>query len=177
MKSLRGLGVAAIVAAALLSIRWIAYEPYRCARVATIVERQTRGLLRAEEGGVLESGTAANQSLLARCRATTPWDVNLHLLAGANYTIVGQHENARDAYLTAFRYDRRPELHVALGNTLLELGDSEGAFEHLVTACVINTAYLSDIEEPMRTRVNMRVTAIYTERAEALRRLAADTAD
>lgn len=160
MKPVKAVLAASLLFVCALYIRRDLYERYRCHLMVRDVEANT-ALLEAIRDSVLVSIRARdNLEQLAPCIARTPWNIRLHMLAGGNYAFRGQHENAAAAYARALQYDRRPELYLGLGQELMNLGRTDEAVGHLVTACLVHPDWTDTLPEPIRGRVAAEVNRI-----------------
>ena len=150
MKAVKIAAALLIVAAAVLAIRTLTYEPYRCTQVAFRVDLRTDQLQGTSNPMLIMSGTRENLAELAPCLASTPWSVRLHMLAGANHHLRNDYETAAAAYARALDYDRRPEIEYAVGLALLNAGKREEAMPHLISAASVHRRYARDLPDDVR---------------------------
>ena len=139
-----------ILGAAALAIRRIVYEPYRCGMLAYRIDLRTEALRRTSNPMLVQSGARENLAELAPCLASTPWNVRLHMLAGANEHQRGNYDASAAAYARALEYDRRPEIEHALGLALLDTGRRPEAMRHLIAAALMNRRYGRDLPDDVR---------------------------
>ncbi|HEX7153277.1 MAG TPA: hypothetical protein VF618_17460 [Thermoanaerobaculia bacterium] len=170
MKYVKALLAIAILAAAVWYIRRSFYPPYRCNIVAMNVHRNTNILDKSLNPLQISFGARTNLELLRPCVEQVPQSVTLQMLAGANHTFLGQHEEARQRYLTAMQWDQRPELHHELGRTLLHLGREKEAYDHLVQACVVFPMWTDALPDQIRADMYARIQQIRGPEGWSLRR-------
>ncbi len=106
----------------------------RCNRTETILERRTLAAYQAYDFSAVAPGARRNLMEARECLAQDPMNVNLHMIAGANYRILGRFDEAAAEYREALRYDRRPELYLNLGQTLIAANRHEQGVQALVAA-------------------------------------------
>jgi tetratricopeptide (TPR) repeat protein len=157
MKWLKGALTGVILAAAASAIRYVSYQPLRCNDVAMLVTGNTQHINQIADPSLLTVLTRENLEKLEPCRRDVPWNVNLHMLAGANYAARDQHEEAVRMYEDALRYDHRPEIYFNLGVELLKLGRTEESIEPLTIACGIKSSMVNEIPDPIRSQIIARV--------------------
>jgi len=136
---------AAIAAAAFLAIRYVSYTPVRCNDVAMNVGGQMTNMLLWSDQSRVTVATRENLARLEPCRRKVPWNVNLHMLTAANYSLRDMHEEAVREYREALRYDRRPEIYLGLGLELVKAGRVDEAIEPLTIAYSINKDFIYEI--------------------------------
>jgi hypothetical protein len=157
MKWLNGALTGVILAAAAIAVRYVSYQPLRCNDVAMLVTGTTQHINQIADPSLLTVLTRENLEKLEPCRRDVPWNVNLHMLAGANYAARDQHEEAVRMYEEALRYDHRPEIYFNLGVELLKLGRTEESIEPLTIACGIKSSMVNEIPDPIRSQIIARV--------------------
>lgn len=81
-----------------------------------------------------------------------PPDVDLYMIAAANYRLVADFETAEQTYRRALRIGRRPEIYLNLGDVLLQQGRTDEALESYAIAVAFSTAYYDRVPL-MRDRV------------------------
>jgi len=136
---------AGIAAAAFVAIRDISYTPVHCNDVAMNVGGEMTSMLSSTDQVRVTVETRENLARLEPCRRKLPWNVNLHMLAAANYAARDMHENAVSEYREALRYDRRPEIYLNLGTELIKTGRVDEAIEPLTIAYSINKDSIYEI--------------------------------
>jgi len=157
MKWLKGALTGVILAAAAIAVRYVSYRPLRCNDVAMLVTGNMQNIYQIADQSLLTILTRENLEKLEPCRREVPWNVNLHMLAGANYAIREQHEDAVRMYEEALRYDHRPEIYFNLGVELLKLGRTEESIEPLTIACGVKSSMVNEIPDPIRSQIIARV--------------------
>lgn len=149
-----------IVAAAVLVIRAVPYERHRCRQAAFRIDLRTEQLEQTSNPMLIMSGTRENLAELAPCLASTPWNVQLHMLAGMNHSLRQDYEAAAAAYARALDYDRRPEIEHALGLALLNAGKRDEAMPHLRIAASVHRQYVrrlpDDVKRALYAELNKR---------------------
>lgn len=116
------LAIAVLVAAAAAAMHRLVIVPWRCNAVEGRVWRALDRVWGDRE--TYRKRNVAQESLEAMrgCVAACPTDVNLQMLAGSSFRVLGRSSAAISAYQRALRFDRRPELYMALGEAQLEAG-------------------------------------------------------
>jgi tetratricopeptide (TPR) repeat protein len=137
----------AIIAGAVVAIRYVSWTPIRCNDVALNVSRQMERMSRYSDRTDIVVATRENLARLEPCRRQVPWNINLHLLVAANYAARDMHDDAIRVYEEALHYDRRPEIYFNLGLEMLKAGRAEEAVEQLTTACRIRTEFVKEIPD------------------------------
>lgn len=151
---------AVILAAAGLAIYRFSWLPWRCNVVAMNVDVRTRQTQRAYNVMVVKPAARESLRMLAPCLEHVPSNVVCQSLAGYNYRLLGDHENAAAAFANALRYDRRPEFHFAYGRELFEMGQRERGKEELLRAGIIIPSLLSRLPEDLQNELLNRVYVI-----------------
>jgi hypothetical protein len=149
-----------IVAGAFAAIRFVAWTPVRCNDVAMRADEQMKKIVRLSDPTLITIATREDLARLEPCRREVPWNINLHLLAGANYAVREQHAEAIRVYQDALRYDRRPEIYFHLGQELLKTGRTDEALEPLTIACRVRSDFITDIPDPVRSTIIARVAQL-----------------
>lgn len=130
MTVLRLVGLTIIVAAGVGALLWFAYVPLRCNALIVSAEHDTRSALTAEPW-VQRARARRTLDLVTPCLKASPSQVDLWMLAGANLQILGRWEAAAAMYASGLKYDRRPELYLQLGRSLLQTGQTAAAVDAL----------------------------------------------
>lgn len=150
--------VAAIVCA--WAIRQWAWRPYSCAVAINDVIGMTRaaGELRGDYAVVQRAD--ANLDRLRTIEPQCSADVRIYALMGNNEELAGRALNAVHAYEKALTLDPRPEIYVAMGNQLMQLGRIDEAVESFVAAARFAPGALDEVtSEEIVRRVRERVPA------------------
>jgi tetratricopeptide (TPR) repeat protein len=144
-----------IPAAALLAAPWLIYHlcylPYRCNRQVGIAKAQTERAW--ERSGEIDAAIMA-RNLVAQmrgcveqmpgCLGCYPEPVVAYMIIGANLRILKLPDQALAAYRQALAIDRRPELYLQMGNSLMEAGNREAALRYFTLAVTFNPQYIYD---------------------------------
>jgi tetratricopeptide (TPR) repeat protein len=138
---------AAIIAGAVVAIRYVSWTPVRCNDVALNVSRRMQQMMTWSDRTGIVVATRENIARLEPCRGRVPWNINLHLLVAANYAARDMHEDAIRVYEEALQYDRRPEIYFNLGLEMLKAGRVDEAVAQLTTACKIRTDFVDEIPD------------------------------
>lgn len=138
-----------------LAFREWFYEPLVCDGIAQRAERSTLRALEMSQSNPYSAASIAHANLdrLAPCLTARTSNVNLYMLAAANYRSLGRLEDAAAMYRLALSYDRRPELYYNLGVVELELKQRPAAVADLLTAVRFSRAYLSDLPDDVRSEL------------------------
>ena len=153
MKLGRVLVAVVVIVAFAAAIRSFVVLPLQCQLVVKRTEDRTREVMAARPGfrAVL---ARENIRALRRCEGRYPPDINLFMLLGANYQLAEEWEQAAEAYASALRIDRRPEIYINLGVTLLQLNEEQKAIDAFVTACAFAPQMLEEVPMgPVRDKV------------------------
>lgn len=131
--------------------RWC-WMPHRCNQIEKAAELTTERTL--EIGGGYTEAVRAREAAqrVVACIEHARTDVNLYMLAAANYRALGRFDEALAMYRAALRYDRRPELYFNIGETYLAMGNAEEANRFLVAAALVRTKHFEQIPLPARER-------------------------
>lgn len=160
MKVMRALVSVAILAAAAGAIYVVAWRPYRCACIAKRLDERTATLWRLQSIEPPMRETREHLAELAPCLRSTPWNIRLHAVAGTNYLLRQEYENAEAAYRRALEWDRRPELEFSLGTALLNLGRREEAIEHIWTATLVQARFSRDLPTDVQYEIQVRLNEL-----------------
>ncbi len=147
----------AAAVATLAALRRWTYEPYRCEAELTLITGSTRASNDLPGLYAREQRATRNLKLLDDLRTRCDPDVRIPFLIGENESNAGHHERALRAYEEALKIDRRPEIYLAIGGELIQLGRMDAAIENYLTAMRFG-AYVDEqipSEEVLR-RVRMR---------------------
>ena len=137
----------AITALLLAAIWFASVVPYRWNREELRLERRTLAALRLRH--VQGTRVLARQNAEALAHAPLlAQNANTWMLLGANHRVVERFDAAERAYLTALRFDRRPEIYLQLGNAQLRIGKKEEAFRNLYLAAIGDPDTVREIEDP-----------------------------
>jgi tetratricopeptide (TPR) repeat protein len=108
--------------------------PYRCNNIEGRVERSLEQLWPERGSFAVRQPAERNVAELAKCLDICKSDVNLRMLTASNLTLLGRSAAAAALLTEALEYDRRPELHFALAEAQVDLGQREAALENFVQA-------------------------------------------
>lgn len=160
MKAMRALLSIVILAAAAGAIYVMAWRPYRCACIAKRLDERTASLWRNRTIEPPMRETREHLAELAPCLKSTPWNIRLHAVAGTNYLLRHDYENAAASYRRALEWDRRPELEFSLGAALLNLGRREEAIEHIWTATLVQSRFSRDLPTDVQYEIQVRLNEL-----------------
>ena len=152
MKGIRALMATLIVITCLSVVRWVVVLPIRINQMIGQAESATAGAWTASD----QFGAAAQakrilaiiQPALERNRT----NVSLLMVSAANKQLVGRFRSALMDYDTALQVDRRPELYLQRGLTLLGAGRRMEAIPDLITANLFSPTYFADIPDGETSR-------------------------
>lgn len=108
--------------------------PYRCNNAEGLVRRSTDRLMAERDLFAVRPAAERNIATLSDCIDHCPTDVNVKMLTASNLTLLGHSTAAATLLTDALRYDRRPELHLALGIAQTANGERDAALENFVQA-------------------------------------------
>lgn len=159
MKSVvRVLASLAAASAVIYTFVAVVSRPWQCNRATRSLERVTRAI--AAYPGSSLSYVRAREAIESarRCQAVVPENTNLRMIEAANLVAVGRHDEAVAAYEEALRFDRRPEIFLNLGLTMLQTGRTGDGISNLFAACIYRDDLLIEIPWPqVRSDVLARV--------------------
>ena len=142
------------------------WVPHRCnvvkKELGTVIEREWE---RRHTAVAFDAG-ARNEPVIAEAVEHCPHDVALLMLAGSNQVLMNRYEAALRFYERALQHDRRPELKMAAGVALLNLGRREEALGHFVDAA--NFAGSDMLTEVPDAEVRFEAYRRYGERREKM---------
>lgn len=121
----------------------LCYIPYRCNNEIGAAVSVT-GQLWAQSGQI--DATIASRRLILQmdeCLRGHP-DTGAYMVAAANLRILRRPNDALQYYRRALKIDRRPEVYLQIGNTLMEMGDRTGAIRYYMMAVSFNPQYIYD---------------------------------
>ncbi len=161
MKRAASVAIGAVWLCTLLAMDRLCIVPYRLNRTKKVVESVTRRSLEVNgPQGPLLARKSVEQ--LSPCLAATPDDIDCYMLLAANYGIMEKNADAARMYRAALQYDRRPEIYLDLGLTLLNLSQREAAVNSLVSAVIFNPGLINEIPYfEVRNEVETRVETTY----------------
>ncbi len=135
--------------------------PYRCNNIEGRVERSLEQLWPERGSFAVRQPAERNVAELAKCLDICKSDVNIRMLTASNLTLLGRSAAAAALLSEALEYDRRPELHFALGEAQVDLGQREAALENFVQAGSFSgTTILNEIPDgELRKKAYERVGA------------------
>jgi tetratricopeptide (TPR) repeat protein len=137
---------AVIIALAVLALKFVVWEPYRCNVIKKSLEQNTLKLFDYADQYVVAQKARYYLATLASCG--DPTDIDLYMLRAANYRVLGRLTDAEATYQMALRYDQRPEIFFNLAQIQLALGKRDEAIENYSTAVRFNPYIIGDITDP-----------------------------
>jgi tetratricopeptide (TPR) repeat protein len=108
--------------------------PYRCNNIEGRVSRSVQQLWPERGSFEVRQPAERNVAELAECIDICKTDVNVRMLTASNLTLLGRSAAAAALLTEALEYDRRPELHFALAEAQVDLGQRDTALENFVQA-------------------------------------------
>ena len=126
-------GTLALLASAVLIQRYC-IRVLVCNRAEAAMEQQTLREFEIGDPIVVAPSVRRRLQAIDRCLETMPTDVQFYMLAGANYRLVTRYDEAKAAYMKALQHDRRPEIFLNLGQTLIAAGRREEGMTALLQA-------------------------------------------
>lgn len=147
MRALKWLAAAFMCAAAVWAVYRLSWLPYQC----EVAQKRTEAAVIAITGMVATPRVVevARNSMdrMQRCIEICPADVGLYMALAANQQVMGLLPAAANTYITALRYDRRPEIYLNLGRVQLQLNAQDEAVRNLTKACLFNINYINEISD------------------------------
>lgn len=143
------------------------YTPHRCDRLLADLLARTR--LAATSGSSFDATVIARRNLAQLQSAERPCRcrVLLYVLEAENEDVLGRKEAAIESLQQALRIEPRPEVFMAIGTLLVELGRMDEAVDHLVQAIRFSRERVQHIASPeARRRVEERLQQIAAQRRE-----------
>jgi hypothetical protein len=145
VKAVRWLATLVIWSAAIAGIAYVVVKPWGCNLIEGEVQRATDRMTRmVVDQATLVPYARRNIARMTPCLACSG-DVNRAMVYAANLRFMGRQQEAIAVYRDALRYDRRPELYLNLGQTLLDVGDETEGMRTLITACKYDPDLVADI--------------------------------
>ncbi|HEV8433472.1 MAG TPA: O-antigen ligase family protein [Thermoanaerobaculia bacterium] len=150
------IAIVAIAASAWIALRF-AYDPFVAEGKKLQLETRTEGVLAM--GDPFRSAQVARENLatIGRYLPKRPGDVDYLMLRAANDRVLGNYDDARDSYLQALRYDRRPELYAELGLTELRMGRRQEALDALFQAVLFSRVYFESLSPDVIDELKARL--------------------
>jgi tetratricopeptide (TPR) repeat protein len=134
---------------------WVV-RPMQCNRVITDITRRTNSL--DNIGNEYQRVARARTNLQTLRALQCDTDVRVPMLIGANEEALGQYDDAVTAYREALRADQRPEIYVAIGDALVQLGRVDEAVDNYVIAARFSPNVLENIMgEEIARRIRRRI--------------------
>lgn len=149
----------AIVAIAVAALIAGVVMPWLCATRVARIAVATEAAWDAPRSAQSHAAAERHVAELRRCRWFVPTLIDCRFQEGLNLRLLLRHDEAARVYREALEIDRRPELYVALGITLVESGHAEEAITPFVNAGLFEPMYITDIyPEELRLRVDQIVS-------------------
>lgn len=123
-----------IAAVAVVAASMYAVPAVRCNRMEARLEKRTLRVFGGTDPSAIAPAVRRNLDDVVECLAVDPLNVNLYMIAGANDRAIKRFDDAAVAYRRALTYDRRPELYLNLGQTLIAANRREEGMKMLLTA-------------------------------------------
>jgi hypothetical protein len=139
-----------------VGIHVLAWEPLRCSRASNGIRLLTERAYDADDPIQARANLARLRSLVHQC----PEQIDLPMLAAANYRILGRTDDAMRMYELALEYDRRPEILANLAELQFGAGQTETAIRNLVSAATFAPRSLDMITPgPLRQAAFARLSS------------------
>lgn len=145
---LKRVGATLVLAATALVLFRLSFTPYRCNIKKKAIQQRTVMALGSPDLARASIQARRHLAEMASCLEQTPQDVDLYMIAAANYRLLNRQEEAIKMYENALKYDRRPEIYLQLGLTQLTAGKRAEAFHSLVTASEFDVYNIDRIPDP-----------------------------
>jgi tetratricopeptide (TPR) repeat protein len=161
MEPVMGMIVRTIAA---LACAWTLYAwvwvPHYCSVQLTELARRTDGAAKTAGDYERTVRARANVAELARLRESAPIDVRVPMLIAGNQMLMGLREEAVRSYEEALHVDPRPEIFMARGDALVQLGRVDEAIESYATAVQFDARFL-DLVAPgiLQDRIKARASS------------------
>ncbi len=151
MKALRRAAAAVVVIFAAAALYHVAWLPYQCNRLRKPLRAEMEAVF-----GVSSRIDSHRAKVIARhdsaaamaCASRCPTNPDFLMIAAAGQRIIGRPEVAAELYERALRLDRRPEIYLGLGTSLLEIGRREAATEAFMTGGMFAPYTIDMIVDP-----------------------------
>lgn len=167
---LRSLAAVAVTMVAGIAVHRTVWLPHQC----NVVKREVGASIdrhwdRRYTPPAIAAG-AYNEPLLEKAVEHCSHDVTLLTLAGLNQVLMNRHTSARVFFERASQFGQRPDIHMALGLSKLELGLQKEALEHFVAAASFSgPSVLAEIPDGDVRKEAYTIIGARRERALALR--------
>ena len=99
--------------------------------------------------------------MIEPCLERSSSEVDVYMIAAANYRTLGRLPDAVRMYKTALAYDRRPEIYYNLGIVELQLQQRPAAMADLLTAVRFSRMYMSDLPDDVRNELTELIRRRY----------------
>ena len=120
---IRVFGCAVAVGLCLFALDRLVAGPFACNRAAHRTRTRTERTLQLTDPTIAAERARVDVDDMSRCLRCTPASIEISMNEAANLRILGRNREAVDVYRNALRFDRRPELYMNLGETLIQLGE------------------------------------------------------
>lgn len=148
----------ALCAWALYAWAWV---PHRDSVTLTELARRTDAA--EKTAGDYERTVRARRNVadLTRLRESSPTDVRVPVLIAANQLLMGLREEAVRSYDEALRVEPRPEIYMARGDALVQVGRVDEAVESYAAAVRFDARFL-DLVAPgiLQDRIKARAESL-----------------
>ncbi len=145
MRSLKWLAAVLVCALAVCAVYRFSWLPYRCEIIKKQRQQIVFSLINLPSSFAVVRSARAGIANMQRCIQTCPTDPDMYMTLAAYQRVLGQLQEASDAYTAALAYDRRPEIFLNLGLVQLQMNQSDLAMGNLTKACLFNLNYVNDI--------------------------------
>lgn len=164
-KVIRWLAAIVVVTGLAFAIHATAWTPYRQGIRKRQIQEKLRGIAERSGGSLPNSVDTVvlleNVRWLNNALRFSPTDPVLHMQLAHSYVLLGRRDEAIAQWRVALRHHRRPEIYLALGETLLMSGDLEGAITSYAHAAAFNPGTMPDMPEAIRDRIAAKARELY----------------
>lgn len=144
--------LAAVLLGALTFYNWV-YEPFVCNLRHNDLEASTLFLKQVADDTRIAVMARENVRKARTLCAMCPTTVAFHQHLAENQYALALKEDALASYGLALTVDRRPEIHLARGNILVELGRIDEAVSNYVQAVKFYPALIDNVSSPYAARL------------------------
>lgn len=151
-------------AACIVRYCWI---PYRCGAKKAGLERLTIAAMESPSSYVARKRASQILAEVERCLNHVPTDLDLQMIAAANYRILERPDVAIAIYRRTIRMNRRPEIYWNLGRSYYEAGRENEAFQWMLLGVSFAPQYL--VDKDLNPSIKKRLEDALREREELIR--------
>jgi len=160
------LSAAALIVVAGFAGYRFSYLPLVCNRIKATVLNRTKMAIAASTQFRAAFIARDNLKRLERCDLPTEVDVDVAMLAAANYRVLDRQEDAVRQYQRALAVEKRPEIYLNLGQSLERAGRRAEAVRAYAESATFAPLLVDEIEDPA---IRDEIRKAVAKRDEALR--------